>query len=103
MSKKAETEWERRKRLAAVFGDALPDITSDERDPAEACRRRRARQRALAEITGAASPRVRRHLLLSTDERSGAGGQRVADLREQVDLGRAGGSSAGKNFSFALV
>jgi hypothetical protein len=31
-----ETEWERRKRLAAVFGDALPDTTSDERDdPAE--------------------------------------------------------------------
>ena len=36
MSEKAETDWERRKRLAAVFGDALPDTTSDERDPAEA-------------------------------------------------------------------
>ena len=35
MSKKAESEWERRKRLAEVFGDALPDVTSDERDPAE--------------------------------------------------------------------
>ena len=35
MSKRAETEWERRKRLAAVFGDALPDVTSDEKDPAE--------------------------------------------------------------------
>jgi hypothetical protein len=27
-----ETAWERRRRLAAVFGDALPDTTSDERD-----------------------------------------------------------------------
>ena len=30
-----ETEWERRRWLAAVFGDALPEITSDEKDPAE--------------------------------------------------------------------
>lgn len=36
MSKRTETDWERRKRLAAVFGDALPDVTSDERDPADA-------------------------------------------------------------------
>ena len=27
-----ETEWERRKRRAEVFGDALPDTTSDERE-----------------------------------------------------------------------
>jgi hypothetical protein len=27
-----ETEWQRRRRLAAVFGDVLPDTTSDERD-----------------------------------------------------------------------
>ncbi|MDN5896716.1 MAG: hypothetical protein L0H93_22195 [Nocardioides sp.] len=26
-----ETDWQRRKRLAAVFGDVLPEITSDER------------------------------------------------------------------------
>jgi hypothetical protein len=25
-------EWQRRRRLAAVFGDVLPDTTSDERD-----------------------------------------------------------------------
>lgn len=32
----AETGWERRKRLEAVFGDTLPETTSDERDdPAE--------------------------------------------------------------------
>lgn len=31
--KKPETAWERRKRLAAVFGDVLPDTTSDEREP----------------------------------------------------------------------
>jgi hypothetical protein len=29
---KAETAWERRKRLAAVFGDVLPESTSDDRD-----------------------------------------------------------------------
>ncbi|MCB0894012.1 MAG: hypothetical protein H6529_13290 [Nocardioides sp.] len=26
------SDWERRKRLAEVFGDALPDTTSDERE-----------------------------------------------------------------------
>ncbi len=26
-------DWVRRKRLAEVFGDALPDTTSDEREP----------------------------------------------------------------------
>lgn len=31
-----ETDWERRKRLAAVFGDVLPETTQDERDPGEA-------------------------------------------------------------------
>ena len=28
----AETAWQRRRRLAAVFGDTLPDTTSDEQD-----------------------------------------------------------------------
>lgn len=28
----SETDWERRKRLAEVFGDALPETTKDERD-----------------------------------------------------------------------
>ncbi len=27
-----ETEWERRRRLAAVFGETLPDTTRDERE-----------------------------------------------------------------------
>jgi hypothetical protein len=27
-----ESEWERRRRLAEVFGDVLPDTTTDERD-----------------------------------------------------------------------
>ena len=27
-----EAEWKRRRRLAAVFGDVLPETTSDERD-----------------------------------------------------------------------
>ncbi|MBA8804985.1 hypothetical protein FB382_003276 [Nocardioides ginsengisegetis] len=30
---KSETDWQRRRRLAAVFGDVLPDTTSDEREP----------------------------------------------------------------------
>ena len=30
---RAEPEWQRRRRLAAVFGDVLPETTSDERDP----------------------------------------------------------------------
>ena len=32
-SRPGESGWERRRRLAAVFGDALPETTSDERDP----------------------------------------------------------------------
>jgi hypothetical protein len=32
-SEPAEPDWERRRRLAAVFGDVLPETTSDERDP----------------------------------------------------------------------
>jgi len=28
----AEAEWRRRRRLAAVFGDVLPDTTTDERE-----------------------------------------------------------------------
>ncbi|PVG81214.1 hypothetical protein DDE18_18870 [Nocardioides gansuensis] len=28
-----EPEWMRRARLAAVFGDVLPETTADERDP----------------------------------------------------------------------
>jgi hypothetical protein len=27
-----ETDWQRRKRLAEVYGDALPETTKDERD-----------------------------------------------------------------------
>ena len=30
-----EADWRRKRRLAEVFGDALPDTTADERDPAE--------------------------------------------------------------------
>jgi hypothetical protein len=30
-----EPEWVRRRRLAAVFGDVLPDTTTDERDPTD--------------------------------------------------------------------
>lgn len=28
-----EPEWKRKKRLAEIFGDVLPDTTSDEREP----------------------------------------------------------------------
>jgi hypothetical protein len=30
-----ETDWERRRRRAAVFGEGLPDVTSDEKEPGE--------------------------------------------------------------------
>lgn len=33
--KTPETDWERRRRLAAVFGDVLQETTDDERDPDE--------------------------------------------------------------------
>lgn len=38
MADRPEPDWERRKRLAAIFGDALPDTTGDERDPGSAPR-----------------------------------------------------------------
>jgi len=31
-TEQAESDWERKRRLAAVFGDVLPETTSDERD-----------------------------------------------------------------------
>jgi hypothetical protein len=31
-----DAEWRRRRRLAEVFGDVLPETTSDERDPVTA-------------------------------------------------------------------
>lgn len=30
-----ETEWQRRRRLAAAFGEGVPEQTSDDRDPGE--------------------------------------------------------------------
>jgi hypothetical protein len=38
VSTPGETDWERRRRLAEVFGDTLPDTTSDERDETPAQR-----------------------------------------------------------------
>lgn len=32
-TERPETDWQRKRRLAAVFGDGLPDTTSDEREP----------------------------------------------------------------------
>lgn len=29
-----EPDWKRKQRLAAIFGDSLPEITSDEKDDA---------------------------------------------------------------------
>jgi hypothetical protein len=43
----AETEWQRKRRLAAVFGDVLPDTTSDERDPESGEQRDEAQDRWL--------------------------------------------------------
>ena len=31
----AEPEWQRRRRLAAAFGDGVPEQTSDDRDPGQ--------------------------------------------------------------------
>ncbi len=28
-----ESDWDRRRRLGEIFGDVLPDTTSDEREP----------------------------------------------------------------------
>ena len=36
---RGESDWERRRRLAEVFGDVLPDTTRDERDSEPAGRR----------------------------------------------------------------
>jgi len=33
-----DTDWERKRRLAEVFGDAVPDTTADEREPGEGSR-----------------------------------------------------------------
>lgn len=32
-AERPESAWERRKRLAEVFGETLPETTSDEREP----------------------------------------------------------------------
>jgi hypothetical protein len=42
-----ESDWERRRRLAAVFGEVLPDTTSDEQDPESAEQRDEAQDRWL--------------------------------------------------------
>ncbi len=34
--RRTETDWQRRKRLAEVFGDVLPETTADEREPGSA-------------------------------------------------------------------
>lgn len=34
----SESDWERKRRLAEVFGDAVPDTTADEREPGEGSR-----------------------------------------------------------------
>jgi hypothetical protein len=35
-AKKVESDWERKRRLAEIFGDVLPSTTRDERDPGSA-------------------------------------------------------------------
>ena len=36
MSEEAEPDWVRRRRLAAVFGEVLPESTTDDRDASAA-------------------------------------------------------------------
>ena len=50
-----EPEWKRRQRLAAVFGDGVPEQTKDDRD---AARGRRRQGRRLVPRPGAAAPRL---------------------------------------------
>ena len=38
MTQRDETESQRKRRLAEVFGDVLPDTTADERDDADSTR-----------------------------------------------------------------
>ncbi|WP_114422446.1 hypothetical protein [Nocardioides houyundeii] len=38
---KREADWERRRRLAEIFGDVVPETTRDERDPADGAERDR--------------------------------------------------------------
>jgi len=45
----AEPEWKRRRRLARIFGDELPDTTSDERDEPSAQKSESASDRWLRE------------------------------------------------------
>lgn len=33
LPREGDAEWERRRRRAAVFGETLPETTSDEREP----------------------------------------------------------------------
>lgn len=33
MAGQPEPEWKRKQRLAEIFGDVLPTVTSDEKDP----------------------------------------------------------------------
>jgi len=35
-SSRPASDWERRRRLAEIFGDALPETTADERDESDA-------------------------------------------------------------------
>lgn len=36
---RSEAEWQRKRRLARIFGDVLPDTTDDERGPGERAER----------------------------------------------------------------
>ena len=46
---KKESDWQRRKRLAEVFGDVLPSTTGDERDDRDPAADRRADDDLLAD------------------------------------------------------
>lgn len=45
-AKTAGSEWERKRRLAEIFGDVLPATTGDERDPGESPARKESAQDA---------------------------------------------------------
>ncbi|TQK72913.1 hypothetical protein FBY23_4733 [Nocardioides sp. SLBN-35] len=47
VGERQETDWERRRRLAEIFGDVEPSVTSDERDDAPSATRESASERWL--------------------------------------------------------
>ena len=97
-----ETPAERRRRLAAVFGDVLPETTSDERDPGDAGATSDDPARRVAARAGAAAPRLLRRELVPAERRglqrvrrrpAGRGSPAAARCRRACPAPRSGSTS----------